>query len=201
MLMRAICKFLFIFQDRQGLFFFRQDTFKFTTKVPDTYNPVNTIEFCVCFRTPTGEHWDNNHGQNYRMTCIDPNLLSPDNSELDLNGNMVPELITPPPSSIFYWFLFGFVKQVITLQLLLYLTRTTLFIIHLTKKNFPLWLPDQLLKQNWWQLPTVLVSNESFIEFIVFDQWFFCFYFRDFVKIIFTFCVTALIFEIVVLIS
>lgn len=79
-----------------------QDTFKFTTKVPDTYNPVNTIEFCVCFRTPTGEHWDNNHGQNYRMTCIDPNLLSPDNSELDLNGNMVPELITPPPSSIFY---------------------------------------------------------------------------------------------------
>ena len=150
--------------------FFRQDTFKFTTKVPDTYNPVNTIEFCVCFRTPTGEHWDNNHGQNYRMTCIDPNLLSPDNSELDLNGNMVPELITPPPSSIFYWFLFGFVEQVITLQLLLYLTTTTLFIVHLTKNNnFPLWLPDQLLKQNWWQLPTVLVSSESIIEFIVFD--------------------------------
>jgi len=79
-----------------------QDTFKFTAQVPATYKPTNTIEFCVCFRTATSEHWDNNRGANYRMTCIDPSQLSPD-SEQDLNGNnMVPELIAPSPSSIFY---------------------------------------------------------------------------------------------------
>lgn len=105
------------------------------------------------------------------MTCIDPNLLSPDNSELDLNGNMVPELITPPPSSIFYWFHFGLVEQVTTLQLLLYLTKT-LFIIHLTNKsNFPLWLPDQLF--NWNKTgdncQQSLYLDEPFIEFIVFE--------------------------------
>ena len=79
----------------------RYDTFKFNTVIPATYSATNTIEFCICFKTPTADYWDNNSGENYKMTCINPNLLSPDKDH-DSNNNLVPEQFSPSPSSIFY---------------------------------------------------------------------------------------------------
>jgi protein phosphatase 1 regulatory subunit 3A/B/C/D/E len=77
-----------------------QDTFKFTTNVPKTYNPQYNIEFCICFKSGEEEYWDNNSDKNYKMICINPNLLSPE--EFDQNANFLPESRASVPSSIFY---------------------------------------------------------------------------------------------------
>lgn len=77
-----------------------QDTFKFTTNVPKTYNPQFNIEFCICFKGGADEYWDNNGNKNYKMICINPNLLSPE--EVDVNVNFLPECTASAPSSIFY---------------------------------------------------------------------------------------------------
>ena len=79
---------------------FRQDTFKFTTNVPKTYNPKDSIEFCICFQAGIHSHWDNNDGENFKMICINPDLLSPEES--DPNANFLPESIASTPSSVFY---------------------------------------------------------------------------------------------------
>lgn len=77
-----------------------QDTFKFTTNVPKTYNPKDSIEFCICFQAGIHSHWDNNDGENFKMICINPDLLSPEES--DPNANFLPESIASTPSSVFY---------------------------------------------------------------------------------------------------
>lgn len=76
------------------------NTFKFSTTVPASYNTNKTIEFCVRYKTGTSEHWDNNSGQNYRLICVNPSLMSPDG---DHNSRNI--LIPEDPSesgSIFY---------------------------------------------------------------------------------------------------
>lgn len=77
-----------------------QDTFKFTTNVPKSYNTKDTIEFCICFNADSKQYWDNNEGENFKMICINPNLLSPEES--DPNANFLPECTAPSPSSVFY---------------------------------------------------------------------------------------------------
>lgn len=75
------------------------NTFKFTASIPKEYDSNQTIEFCIKY-TAGNEYWDNNSGDNYRMVCVNPALLSPDQS--DQNGNFFNPELSPLPSSIFY---------------------------------------------------------------------------------------------------
>lgn len=53
------------------------NTFKFTTCIPKTYDSNKTIEFCIMYSANGEEFWDNNDGENYRLFCINPELISP----------------------------------------------------------------------------------------------------------------------------
>lgn len=41
------------------------DTFSFKITLPPS---SKRLEFCICFRTGTDEHWDNNDGKNYTIS-------------------------------------------------------------------------------------------------------------------------------------
>uniref|UniRef100_A0A7E4UXJ9 CBM21 domain-containing protein n=1 Tax=Panagrellus redivivus TaxID=6233 RepID=A0A7E4UXJ9_PANRE len=41
------------------------DTFAFEIDIPMNEGDVNQLEFCICFATDEGEHWDSNNGKNY----------------------------------------------------------------------------------------------------------------------------------------
>lgn len=41
------------------------DTFSFKISLP---NDKDTLQFCVCFKSPQGEFWDNNEGKNYTIS-------------------------------------------------------------------------------------------------------------------------------------
>ncbi|KAM9336565.1 protein phosphatase 1 regulatory subunit 3C-B-like [Symphorus nematophorus] len=49
------------------------DTFSFSVPVPEVLEPSNTVEFCIQYQTKDHTFWDNNHGNNYRLTVLDPN--------------------------------------------------------------------------------------------------------------------------------
>ena len=44
------------------------DTFSFELDIPVDFDSTKKIQFCVCFQTPTGEHWDSNNGENYEIS-------------------------------------------------------------------------------------------------------------------------------------
>ncbi|XP_040923156.1 protein phosphatase 1 regulatory subunit 3C-B-like [Toxotes jaculatrix] len=49
------------------------DTFSFSVSVPELLEPSNRVEFCIQYQTEDQTFWDNNHGNNYRLTVMDPN--------------------------------------------------------------------------------------------------------------------------------
>ena len=49
------------------------DTFSFSVPVPEVLEPSDTVEFCIQYQTEDQTFWDNNQGNNYRLTVVDPN--------------------------------------------------------------------------------------------------------------------------------
>ncbi|XP_031695693.1 protein phosphatase 1 regulatory subunit 3B [Anarrhichthys ocellatus] len=43
------------------------DTFSFSASLPDHLGPHERVEFAVCYTVCGREHWDSNHGSNYRI--------------------------------------------------------------------------------------------------------------------------------------
>ncbi|XP_070707044.1 protein phosphatase 1 regulatory subunit 3B [Pempheris klunzingeri] len=43
------------------------DTFSFSVSLPDELRPHERLEFAVCYEVDGREHWDSNHGDNYRI--------------------------------------------------------------------------------------------------------------------------------------
>ncbi|XP_060883744.1 protein phosphatase 1 regulatory subunit 3C-B-like isoform X1 [Labrus mixtus] len=52
------------------------DTFSFSVLVPESLGPSHRVEFCVQYRTPEQTFWDNNDGDNYRLSVADPDRSS-----------------------------------------------------------------------------------------------------------------------------
>lgn len=78
------------------------NTFKFTTSIPKNYDSSKTIEFCICFETGNGtEFWDNNDGENYRLLCVNPELISPTGEGSPL-PSFLPEKIPSTDQGAFY---------------------------------------------------------------------------------------------------
>jgi hypothetical protein len=81
---------------------FRTNTFKFTTSIPKNYDSSKTIEFCICFEAGNGaEFWDNNDGENYRLICVNPELISPTGEGSPL-PSFLPEKIPSTDEGAFY---------------------------------------------------------------------------------------------------
>jgi protein phosphatase 1 regulatory subunit 3A/B/C/D/E len=49
------------------------DTFSFEFDISTEMDPHHTVQFAVCFETPSNQFWDNNNGQNYEITPTDFN--------------------------------------------------------------------------------------------------------------------------------
>lgn len=47
------------------------DTFSFEYDIDSQTDNSQIIQFAVCFETPTGQHWDNNSGDNYQIVPTD----------------------------------------------------------------------------------------------------------------------------------
>lgn len=43
------------------------DTFSFHVGLPERLAPAERVEFAVCYEVGGAEHWDSNHGENYRV--------------------------------------------------------------------------------------------------------------------------------------
>lgn len=43
------------------------DTFSFAVSLPERLGLLERLEFAVCYRVGGAEHWDSNHGENYRI--------------------------------------------------------------------------------------------------------------------------------------
>ncbi|XP_043938935.1 protein phosphatase 1 regulatory subunit 3C-B-like [Protopterus annectens] len=46
------------------------DTFSFEVRIPEALEPTGNVEFCIRYKCGK-EHWDNNHGKNYRILCTE----------------------------------------------------------------------------------------------------------------------------------
>jgi len=77
------------------------NTFKFTTSIPKNYDSSKTIEFCICFEANETEFWDNNDGENYRLLCVNPELISP-TGEGSPTPSFLPEKIPTFEEGAFY---------------------------------------------------------------------------------------------------
>ncbi|XP_071319368.1 protein phosphatase 1 regulatory subunit 3C-B-like isoform X3 [Trachinotus anak] len=49
------------------------DTFSFSVLVPELFEPSNSVEFCIQYRTEDQTFWDNNNGNNYRLVVAESN--------------------------------------------------------------------------------------------------------------------------------
>ncbi|KAM6964344.1 LOW QUALITY PROTEIN: protein phosphatase 1 regulatory subunit 3C-B-like [Tautogolabrus adspersus] len=52
------------------------DTFSFSVLVPESLGPSHRVEFCIQYQTPEHTFWDNNNGDNYRLSVADSNRSS-----------------------------------------------------------------------------------------------------------------------------
>lgn len=83
------------------------DTFTFKVAIPTAPSP-NRIEFCLCFKCPTGEFWDNNSGKNYVIVKPDPRkktarLVDNNNGQArmnQLNNRKYPDALS---AKLDYW--------------------------------------------------------------------------------------------------
>lgn len=53
------------------------DTFSFSLCVPSSAAKYGTIEFCVCYKCSGVEYWDNNDGENYKLSAMSPKSQTP----------------------------------------------------------------------------------------------------------------------------
>jgi len=75
------------------------NTFKFSAMVPPSYDTNKSIEFCIKYSTPARDYWDNNSGDNYRLICVNPALLSPDDESA---GSILNPEVAPLSGDRFY---------------------------------------------------------------------------------------------------
>mgnify|MGYP000379145296 FL=1 len=61
------------------------DTFSFEFDIDSQTSNSQIVQFAVCFETPTGQHWDNNTGDNYQILPTDFN-----SHQLHLNMAVLP---------------------------------------------------------------------------------------------------------------
>ncbi|CAG5103538.1 Oidioi.mRNA.OKI2018_I69.chr1.g815.t1.cds [Oikopleura dioica] len=78
------------------------NTFKFTTSIPKNYDSTKTIEFCICYAANDTEFWDNNDGENYRLLCVNPELISPTGEGSPLPAFLPEKIPAPANDHVFY---------------------------------------------------------------------------------------------------
>uniref|UniRef100_A0A1A8BW51 Protein phosphatase 1 regulatory subunit n=1 Tax=Nothobranchius kadleci TaxID=1051664 RepID=A0A1A8BW51_NOTKA len=83
------------------------DTFAFSVSVPQNLDSSSRVEFCIRYQTHNQTFWDNNLGNNYGLTTVDPNgcpsRVSKRSARLEIqrdnNGEKVDEMDYDPLGS------------------------------------------------------------------------------------------------------
>lgn len=77
------------------------DTFSFEFDIDSQIENTQIIQFAVCFETPTGQNWDSNNGENYRILPTDFN------SHSHLNLAPLPSSTQPTLNRVDSWTEYG----------------------------------------------------------------------------------------------